>query len=332
MTFQLISNLLEKSENRGVDASGFWGIDGTRIFYHKEPIKASQFVRTEAWQNLSKYQPHLLLTHARGASKGVGGPHLNWNNHPFVNDPKTIGLVHNGRIEDFEYQALKQQYEVRSACDSEILLRMFENFYDRLLGIQNIFSLIHCGHMAVAVGEKNSEGDSLFLFRNEHRPLWLVDLREYLGQVFFFSEPNIWKEATQTIKNIGYSARLIELPSYEIWAFTWNDQLFLKRFYVEQTEERMPWKIGTKNPIFLENPTCELVSRLNCYDEIDENNPQVFLRWYSSKELIGQEKLDIVSLKENKIVNSTEKHWLQKIVSHQINLNEYDYFLEREAL
>jgi asparagine synthetase B (glutamine-hydrolysing) len=48
VSFQLLQSLLLKTEHRGPEATGFWGAqsgeDG-KLIYHKEPIKASEFVK-----------------------------------------------------------------------------------------------------------------------------------------------------------------------------------------------------------------------------------------------------------------------------------------------
>jgi hypothetical protein len=243
LTYQLITKLFEKSECRGIDAAGYWGTESGKdgdVLYHKEPGKASVFIKKEMWKQVCKHNPNLLLVHARGASKGVGEPTANHNNHPFTSLDKSIGLIHNGRVDDVEYNALKQKYGLNSQCDSEMILRIFEYgdtytqkelkdaFGDaenpaRLAGIRDVFSLINEGHMAVAVGERGTEGERMmWLFRNRHRPLWVVDMREALGQVFFVSEPTIWEEAISecsAIKALAKSQKLIELPTEEIWYF-----------------------------------------------------------------------------------------------------------------
>lgn len=74
-----------------------------------------------------------------------------------------------------------------------------------------------------------------------------------------------------------------------------------------------------------------------------------YLSWYSIKNdrLVGQEKLPraVTEKKLRKwfyireddpnldghIVRASQRMHLQKVVSHQINLNEYDYFLEHLA-
>ena len=176
----------------------------------------------------------MLLAHARGASKGVGEPIYNQNNHPFTSSDRSLALIHNGRVDDCEYTALKQKYAVKSNCDSEILLRIIENtkeadeISNRLNGIKSVYSLINEGHMAVAVGERLGDGTRLlWLFRNEHRPLWIADLRENLGQIFFFSEPSIWEDAVASsgsYKVFLKSQKLIELPNNQIWHFSINPE------------------------------------------------------------------------------------------------------------
>ena len=194
--------------------------------------------------------PDILLTHARGASKGVGAPFVNSNNHPFVNSDKSIGLIHNGRVSDCQYRTLKKRYEVSSGCDSEILLRIFEHAHlnsnkNDTSGFMNIWSQVLEAHMAIAVGEKTSKHERrLWISRNEHRPNWVVDLRKQLGQLFFVSTPEIWAEAVDNcslLKNFIKKFKMVELPTEEIWRFklSENNKIDLSKFKVhfEGTEE-----------------------------------------------------------------------------------------------
>lgn len=181
-----------------------------------------------------------MIVHARGASQGSGPPAINKNNHPFTSSDKSIGLIHNGKIPSEEYNLLSKKYEVSSDCDSEILLRIFEagdvsninnvltnpptmdaKIAQRLVGLRDIWSFIEKGHMAVAVGERvDSNVRRLFLFRNQHRSLWIADLRKKLGQVFFCSTPEIWNDAfrnSKAYKFINERVKLIDLPVRELW-------------------------------------------------------------------------------------------------------------------
>lgn len=253
ITFDLATHLFEKTEIRGEDAAGLWGVvDDRKVVYHKEPVKSSVFVKRPMWAKIGELHPNLLICHARAASMGVGVPAINKNNHPFISRDGRIGLVHNGRIPDVEYKALKKKFPTLSNCDSEILLRIFEagrysgeertkefNTFDddvasRLTGLKDIWSFLSLGHMAVAIGETKGDGvRRLWLFRNKHRSLWLADMRKPLGQVFFFSVPQIWRAAVDDTPGIkpflSGGIKLIELPPEEIWMFNTSPELALTK-------------------------------------------------------------------------------------------------------
>jgi glucosamine 6-phosphate synthetase-like amidotransferase/phosphosugar isomerase protein len=227
LSYQIITSLLEKSQARGIDAAGFWGTSENSTFYHKEPGPACCFIQRNKWKKLEKYNPNLLLAHARGASKGSGLPKSNKNNHPFISTNKNIGLIHNGKIEEYKY--LKQNYRLETECDSEVLLRIFEK-KENLEGITDIFDLVTTGHMAVAIGQKDSQGKHLWLFRNRYRPLWIINAYIPLGQVFFISELNFWTETTCRLRLKGIE--IYELPTEEVWKFTLSNDLLFKIYKI----------------------------------------------------------------------------------------------------
>lgn len=285
---------------------------------------------------------NLLLVHARGASKGVGEPAVNANNHPFTNSDKSLSLVHNGRVDDVEYQALKEKYEVKSNCDSEILLRIIENpdntidlnrelYPHRLAGIRDVFSLINEGHMAVALGERGVSGDRmLWLFRNQFRPLWIADLRELLGQIFFFSEPSIWEEAVHecgNFKNSIKSQKLIELPFNQVWYFRNNEegQYSISRFDVSKNNSQ-PWTFdGNRKPIKIYEPTFNVITDL---DDEDENKSK---RKENKFKILEKDiKLDNVEKKCNEIidvVNNIKQYAEQLVQEQSISKVEFDELL-----
>ena len=243
ITFQLITSLFKQIEVRGIDAAGFWGTESNngRTLYHKEPIRASEFIEKKIWKNVEKLNPNLLIIHARGATPGVGTPFVNKNNHPFTNSEFTVGLAHNGRILPVEYYNLKKKYKVESECDSEMFLRIFEGGNRssdlnikcnddlteiRLKGIRDIWAQATTAHMAITIGERFNDHRRLWLFRNIFRTLWLIDLRESLGQIFFCSTPNIWNLALHFCPKVAAhldNVKLIELPTEEIWSISISD-------------------------------------------------------------------------------------------------------------
>lgn len=228
LTYSLATSLFNHLESRGTDAAGVWGVEAGStgsILYHKEPGKSSDFIETDFWNNVQKYNPDLLLMHARATSPGIGHASINKNNHPFVTEDKEIGLIHNGNIHEFEF--LKHRYEIKSDTDSEVLLRIIEASKevddDQILeGLKNIWSVVARGHMAIATGQRLNTGRRLYLTRNDKRPLWMADLTDLLGQMFFFSSAEIWYAAARDLpkhKNILTSQKLTEIPIQEIWFF-----------------------------------------------------------------------------------------------------------------
>ena len=285
-TAELMTALFASLEERGTDASGYWGAENGngRIIYHKEPIRSSLFVKKDFWEEAISINTDILLVHARQASIGAGHPSENKNNHPFVSTDRQIALVHNGKIS--EYDVLTKKYMVNTKCDSEILLRIFEaggtdsSIESRLKGLKDIWSHVVDGHMAVAIGERMNENERrLWLFRNQFRTLWLVDLRRTLGQIFFCSTPEIWKQAIsdcpRTWNRIKKKSKLVELPKDQAWVLGLRkgagvvSNSDIKKFEVQNTGTSAFEYKGDPIEIPQKKPVCEIVTKLNEDDQLD---------------------------------------------------------------
>lgn len=327
LSFRLITELFSECEIRGIDASGFWGTETNdgNIVYYKEPTRSSIFVKKDKWNSLNNLDLNLLLVHARGASLGSGHPQINKNNHPFTSTSKSIGLIHNGKIPDSEYNVLTKKYEVDSECDSEILLRIFESAEnnDRLAGIQDIWSYIDKGHMAVAIGERiDTHNRKLFLFRNQYRSLWLFDVRKELGQVFFASTPEIWdnayikSDAYKFIKNV----KKIELPPKELWMFDLNaDDIYaekIKKYSIESIGKTF-WKYEGE---LIKIPQNESVVPVIPIVE-ETNNLSVHELCNNIKYTIDEINLKSKDLNQDELLSTYEL--LQAIHSDLINVCNY---------
>jgi len=296
LSFELLTQLFDFLEIRGTDAAGVWGTESGksgRVIYHKEPIRSSEFIQKDFWRQLKKVKMNMVLIHARWTSKGNGHSATNANNHPFVSSDKRIGMVHNGTLGEFEF--LKKRYQVLSKTDSEVLLRMYEDGIDRdppelgieseisrrVNGIQDIWSVVQDGAMAVALGERIDHHErNLFLFRNRKRPLWIADLRSSLGQVFFFSSPDVWYRAVSSSDNLqelcSGSEKLIEIPTSEIWVLKVDkkhpmmlssDQITRLKVDVKETGKK--WEAGNLRTV--KKPQCSLsvISELDDKEEIE---------------------------------------------------------------
>src|SRR5690606_22837388 len=103
----------------------------------------------------------------------------------------------------------------------------------------------------------------------KHRTLWIVDLRDALGQVFFVSTKQIWDDAVYECKMVRdflaeHKVKLNLLPEEEVWVLEISDKSpvveehQLQKFRVESAGEFGPWeydgnKIAAKPPVFNEN-------------------------------------------------------------------------------
>lgn len=256
VTYQIATAVFEQLEDRGVDAAGFWGTepgDDGSVIFHKQPGRSSKLVKEDIWKKtLSKMNLDLMVMHSRRASQGAV-PEKNKNNHPFTSSDRSIALVHNGKLP--EHHDLRKKYETRSDTDSEVLLRIFEwaainttqeearaelpgmdwITASKVMGLKKIFSYINKGVMASAVAERGHENGerTLWLFRNrmpidkEDRPLYVIDIRDRLGQIFFCSTDDIWRKALThcpTARQFIGRRWCIEMPADEIWYFNTNNE------------------------------------------------------------------------------------------------------------
>lgn len=262
LTHALMSSLLKKTEVRGDDATGFWaceqGPEGA-IYFSKEPIRATEFLeKNKLWADWKGKNIDLMIAHCRKRTYANGSETINKNNHPFVSKDYLTALVHNGNVPEFT--VLKNNYEIESTCDSEILLRMLESghTYDeeylrkelaslrvdaersiadlnnneeiphwspRLLGLRDIFAQVNYGAMAVCIGERWDDGThALWMFRDKERPLNVIDMRPELGQIFVVSTPKIWREGVEAcpevLKVTKEDHKIIEFPEMFVWLLT----------------------------------------------------------------------------------------------------------------
>ncbi len=303
-TFDLTNALMVKTEVRGIDATGFWSCvnDKDKIIYHKEPVKSSEFVGREIWKSTAKQKIDLMLGHCRYTSSGSGNEKVNKNNHPHVSQDFRVALIHNGKVP--EYSWLRKNYPVKTDCDSEVLLRIFESGEDfreqqeflksqlqkannsiahlyRIYGIKKIFAEASYGAMAVAVGEHLDDGRALWLFHNEQRPLCLIDLRETMGQFFFCSTQELFRAAVDEAKIpnrlIPMNQGVIKLPADSVYYFRMNKtgQIDWERIKVNKEKKYGYWENQEEDPDPPKNERLirapvDVITRLNSKEEVIE--------------------------------------------------------------
>ena len=243
LSFKILTNLFNNLEIRGTDASGYYACSNNEIYYHKQKGKSSNIIVSENWQSLKDLNFDLFLLHTRRTSSNSGPSDNNENNHPFVSQDKSKALIHNGIINNYEFNKLKLFLEINSECDSEILLRFLlkENCgYKRLESLNELLFFIKNSEYAFAFSELFENKISLWLARNDKRPLYVIDLKNSLNQYFFVSTIEIWQDSINSIKNINKligDYHIIKMPEFSIVNLNYeNSSLNKAGFYFNNYE------------------------------------------------------------------------------------------------
>lgn len=359
VSFDLSNALMIKTEIRGDHATGFWSCErgDSRLFYDKEPVKSSAYVHRQIWaKTFSQVDADLLIAHCRYTSMNVGHERFNKNNHPHASADKRVALVHNGRIP--EYNILKSRYNLKSDCDSEILLGMFEageEYKDktdflkeefpklsqdvayRMCGLKEVFSRVNYGAMSVAIGERadNTTGRFLWLFRDDERPLHVIDMRDTLGQIFFCSTAEIWRssvESCPSVKDyISSKHQIIECPPYQVWMMNieqkeGEDEWRIKKFKITKAKF-YDWKqeddVGVIPRPLLKKPITTLITRL---DENEEVIKEKVVASTSSTITTHEHTVRVVETSKKKI---KDKNAAWQDMENDVNQEENDEYIRR---
>lgn len=220
LSFDIATSLFSFSQTRGIDACGFYACDYDDVFYHKQKGKADNLIKSNTWQDLRDKDLNLILMHTRKTSFNSGSSENNINNHPFVIN--NSALIHNGVVHD--YNEINEFINTISNCDSEILLNYVsdftENYFnDRLKKIRELLFFIKNSEFAFCLADNLKPDKSLWMVRNDKRPLFLIDCKNDLNQYFFVSTIEIWQDSISKIKNINKilpNYKIIEVPDYSI--------------------------------------------------------------------------------------------------------------------
>lgn len=191
--FDTLKSIYEKQKNRGMFGCGLVvlrkdqfirvrGIDSNEMFTSK--------VFTDVLQNL-KVGDRVIMHHRYGTTGGDGS--VIEANHPFINENRTVALIHNGHISNYrgiyekllasghkfeseiKYITAKNNIVKRDITDSEVLLHLIEE------DIANITKAV--GGYAVAYLDKKQSGIMLYTKFNP-----IIISKDSKGNHYFSSE------------------------------------------------------------------------------------------------------------------------------------------------
>lgn len=230
ITSDLSTRLFYYLVERGHDASGFYAIEKENIESYKSDISSAKIINKKEWVNLWNMNPDVLLLHSRDSTSG--DPKIIKNNHPFLSGNKKLALIHNGKIKNFfrlRNLLTSSKYSVESDCDSEVLLRLYQQY-----GLTAMLGSILWNDdnaAAIALADRKENHQDLFLFRDNSRPLYIVDMRESLNQIFFCSTDDIFEHAYRKSMARKLSYHIFKVQVNDLWWLRYNNDKFITARY-----------------------------------------------------------------------------------------------------
>jgi len=233
-TYCLLEVLFLASQQRGWDATGlvartesFKRQQAGEIVMDKMPLAAQQFVdHNVTWRSLRHRRCTTVLGHVRLATHG--SPVDNRHNHPLVGH-SSLYLVHNGILTNHRETAHHHGLRLSTGVDSELILRFVETAKHPAMGLDHALRNIE-GSMTAVVYDGHR--DTLYLARDDGRPLWLLRLtndyrwffastREILADAFNAVIGNDWMNKTELLMPLAAggvhllknSGQLLGLPN-----------------------------------------------------------------------------------------------------------------------
>jgi glucosamine--fructose-6-phosphate aminotransferase (isomerizing) len=193
---------LKALEYRGYDSAGVAFLDG------QAGVTLKQVGRVEALEKLVKSQtaePQLAIGHTRWATHGA--PTI-INAHPHFNQDKTILVVHNGIIENYQHIKAKLEklgYKFISQTDTEVIPQLMDYYYKKSKNFTDAFekTLLELDGAYAIAAISAYEPDTLFAARLSSPLILGVGKNEYI----LASDPTAVME---------YTKKVVYLDDYEM--------------------------------------------------------------------------------------------------------------------
>lgn len=173
-------DLMVLSQKRGNAASGIFSSNTDHVGLHKiqtlrSPLRAEDMLNSTAGTRIVKSfsnYTNFMVGHTRAATPGAGSARNNYNNHPHVCG-KIIG-VHNGVIDKTKpTRALQGLYDMKGACDSEMLFALIDQKKSRFTGtraaIKEALLQVKGWYSLILMNTENPE--KIFVVRDSSSPL-----------------------------------------------------------------------------------------------------------------------------------------------------------------
>lgn len=255
---------LARLEYRGYDSSGMAVYDGSQIRVRKA---------TGRLKVLSE------LTHDGTLLPGISGiGHTRWathgepsdlNAHPHANREKSIVLVHNGIIEN--YQRLRKylsekEYEFESETDTEVLVHLLDHYY-RGEPLEAIAKVMHRVEGSYALGIIFAEHPQYLYSVRKDSPLIVGQGKDgnliasdvpavlkYTREVFFIQNEEIARLSREAVEFFNVDGEPIQKESRTIeWDVNAAEKSGYEHFMLKEMYEQPKTVRDTLNPRVKEN-------------------------------------------------------------------------------
>jgi hypothetical protein len=172
---------------------------------------------------------------------------------------KGVTIAQIGDIPEFNALCNIHPYLTGSLNKADLLRKMYLLNPDRSVhgGIKDFIARINYGEYSTAI----VDDDTLWLV-TAGKPLYVVDLRGTLGQIFFFPSPAAFRKAIESYATyIPNDCVIIEMPNYQVWrlehsrenvpnsSFEWR----IRKFKVTKTKFYEWGSDGEQHPIYGDN-------------------------------------------------------------------------------
>jgi hypothetical protein len=180
------------------------------------------------------------------------------------NDYDNLSLSTNTTHTD-EYAALAKIHNMEDChtfstplpniCRTRILANIFNHFPDRMDAFKEIYSHINYSSFKIALYDHSA---IWLASQGEDQKMYVLDLRELLGQIYFFADArNVWDNVLysldkgavkyrdlaqyrETLSNLQF----IEVPDSQLWKFSWDwtedkwliNKYKITKYYAYQTQ------------------------------------------------------------------------------------------------
>jgi glutamine---fructose-6-phosphate transaminase (isomerizing) len=147
---QIVIDGLKQLEYRGYDSAGLAGIKNGEIYFCKEVGKVASLEKKVKEAHL---EFDLAIAHTRWATHGK--PSL-LNAHPHMNASRSLAVVHNGIIENYEpLRRMLQEENISfvSETDTEVIVNLISHFYQGnfLKAVQQTVALLKGSYAFAAI-------------------------------------------------------------------------------------------------------------------------------------------------------------------------------------